>query len=289
MMRTSNKYVLYFVYTLFALGVFLYLRFPAALVEDLMLKQLKQIDPDIQLTTTAVALTPSVGIRLDAPALAYADIPVVHLDQFKIRPQLMTLFRKKKHFSLSGSMGTGRLTGRMESEFGAQRPQSMIVLNLDSTQIDYIDALNQWPAFLVDGLMDAIVKYDSSKAGGTADISAEISPLKITLESPLMGLETLEFRSIAAQMTVTQRMLQIRNCDASGDQLEGKLSGSIVFRQPMENSRLSLSLTVKPQPAFIADHRNDMIGGLLASENAQKRGVVFRISGTVANPRYVIR
>lgn len=125
--------------------------------------------------------------------------------------------------------------------------------------------------------------------GGTADINTEIRPARISLENPFMGVETLEFTSISAQMTLTPRMLQIRNCDATGGQLESKLTGSIVFRQPMSNSRLTLSLTVKPLPAFIADHKEDMIGGLLASENAQKRGVVFRISGTIGNPRYVIR
>ena len=87
----------------------------------------------------------------------------------------------------------------------------------------------------------------------------------------------------------TQRMLQIRNCEGIGDQIEGKLTGSILFRNPIEESRITLSLTIKPQPAFIEDHKNDMIGGLLSTANAQKRGVVFRISGTINNPRYVIR
>ena len=211
------------------------------------------------------------------------------MDFCKIKPQLLSLFRKNKQFSIEGMLGEGTLSGRIESLTDSSRPQSVVILNLERTPLEFIEFINQWPAFIVDGLLDAIIKYDSLKAGGTADISAKVNPARISLETPLMGIETLEFRSITAQMTMTPRMLQIRNCQASGDQLESKITGSIVFRQPMANSRLTLSLTLKPQPAFIADHKNDMIGGLLASENAQKRGVVFRISGTVANPRYVIR
>jgi hypothetical protein len=88
---------------------------------------------------------------------------------------------------------------------------------------------------------------------------------------------------------MTPKMLQIKNCEASGNQIDGRISGSIIFRQPIGSSRLTLSCTIKPQPTFIADHKSDVIGGLLASDAAQKRGIVFRISGTLDNPNYVIR
>jgi hypothetical protein len=67
------------------------------------------------------------------------------------------------------------------------------------------------------------------------------------------------------------------------------MTGSVIFRQPMGNSRLTLSCTVKPQPAFVAEHKNDLIGGLLASQTAQKRGMIFRVSGTLDNPKYTVR
>ena len=288
-MRPTSKYILYGLFTLLALLVFLYLRFPSELIKNLLLERLARTDPDIQLTMEAVALTPPIGIKLDVPALAYADYPLIRMDFCKIRPRLVTLFGTRKIFSIDGALGQGQLSGRMEYLTDSPRPQTSIILNLNRTQVDYIDFLNQWPAFIIDGQMDALVKYDSIKSGGTADVSTEIKQAKISLETPVMGIESLEFTRIAAQMTLTPRMLQIRNGEATGDLLESKISGSIVFRHPIENSRLNLSLTLKPQPAFIADHRNDVIGGFLASENAQKRGVVFRISGTVANPRYVIR
>ena len=288
-MRPTSKYLLYGVYALVALVVCLFLRFPSDLMQELLLERLEQANPDVQLTTRAVALTPIIGIKLDAPVLSYGDIPVIRMDFCKLKPRLLSMFRKKKQITIAGMLGKGQLSGRIESLVDTARPQAVVVLNLERTQLDYIEFLNQWPAFMVDGLMDAIIKYDSAKAGGIADINTTISPAKISLETPLLGIEALEFSRINAQMTLTSRMLQIRNCEATGDQVEGKMTGSIVFRQPMENSRLTLSLTLKPQPAFIADHKNDMIGGLLASENAQKRGVVFRISGTIANPRYVIR
>jgi hypothetical protein len=84
-------------------------------------------------------------------------------------------------------------------------------------------------------------------------------------------------------------MLQIRRCEATGNQLQGKLTGSIVFSKPFGNSRLTMSLTVKPLPGFVAQHKNDMIGGFFASDKAQKRGILLRLSGTLDHPSYRIR
>ena len=84
-------------------------------------------------------------------------------------------------------------------------------------------------------------------------------------------------------------MIQIKHCELSGPQVEGRITGSIVFRRPFQNSRLTLSCTIKPQPAFLADQKNSMIAGFLSSETARKRGIVLRIAGTVGKPSYVIR
>ena len=57
----------------------------------------------------------------------------------------------------------------------------------------------------------------------------------------------------------------------------------------MEKSRLSLSCTLKPHAAFLAEHKNDMIGGLIGGASAQQRGIIIRIGGTLDNPSYAVR
>jgi len=90
-------------------------------------------------------------------------------------------------------------------------------------------------------------------------------------------------------MNLSSRMLQIRRWEATGPQIDSRASGSIVLRQPLGASRVTLACTVKPQAGFLAEHKNDVLGGLLASANAQNRGMVFRISGTLDHPSYVMR
>lgn len=289
MMKSPSKVFLYCLYAVVALGFFLYVRFPSDIMKEILLNQVQQAQPETRLSIDEISPTIPPGIKLVPLAVSYADIPVMRMDELSITPRLFSLFGSTKRFGLKGSLGDGELKGEADTIQESNERQAQVTLNLSRVPLKFLEILNQYPSFKPDGEMDARINFDSSKGGGTADVSLEISSARIALNPPLMGIEALEFNQIKAQLSVSPRMVQIRSCDASGDQLDGKITGSIVFRNPVEESRMTLSLTLKPQPAFLADHKNDMIGGLLSSENAQLRGLVFRISGTLSNPNYVIR
>jgi type II secretion system protein N len=216
-------------------------------------------------------------------------MPALRLDSLRITPHLFSMLGQNKKFSFKGAMGDGKLKGTAEMTTASSGEQVQGDLRFTQMPFEFLEILSQYPNFKPDGKMNATVNFDSTKGGGLADINLEITPARIVLEPPLMDLKVLEFSLIKAQLAATPRMVQIRSCEATGDQIEGKLTGAVVLRQPFADSRLTLSLTAKPQPAFIADHKNDMIGGLLTSGNVQKRGLIFRISGTIDNPNYVIR
>jgi len=288
-MNRIKKIFLYGLYGIFALVVFLYFRFPSELMKDLLLVQVQKSQPLARLDTKKVSPTIPPGIKLEPLSVAYANTPILHMDDLKITPRLFSLFGHTKRFDFKGTMGTGELTGQVDTVRESNGEQAQISANLSRVPLEFLEVLYQYQGFRPEGQMDAKIIFDSNKGGGTSDVSLEISRAHIMLDPPLMGLEAIDFSLIKAQLTASPRLVQIRSCEASGDQLESKLTGSIVFREPLEESRISLSLTIKPQPAFMADHKNDMIGGLLTSGNAQKRGLIFRISGTLKNPNYVIR
>ena len=289
MMKPASKIFLYSLYAIAALLVFLYLRFPSDLMKEILVTQVQKVQPDVQLETDVISPTIPLGIKLKPLVVSYNEIPVLRLDQLVITPRLLSLFSSNKRYAFSGSLGTGELNGRADTISESNTEASQVNLNLSHIPMAFLEILNQFQKFKPEGQIDAGINFDSRKGGGTADVNLDIAPAHIALDPPLMGLEALEFDTIKAQLTVSPRMMQIRSCDATGEQFESKITGSIIFLQPLEESRMSLSLTVKPQPAFIAEHKNDMLGGLLASDSAQKRGLVFRISGTLKNPNYVIR
>lgn len=258
-------------------------------MKEILVSQVQKIEPQARLDTDRISPTIPPGIELEPLSVSYADTPVMRMDGLKITPQLVSLIGSNKRFAFKGTLGSGELNGLAVTSMAPDGDQVQISINLSRVPLEFLEILNQYQSFKPDGELDARINFDSLRAGGTAEVNMEISRARIAMDPPLMGLEAMEFSLIKAQLTVSPRMVQIRSCEASGDQIESKLTGSIVFRRPLEDSRLTLSLTIKPQPTFLADHKNDMIGGLLASGNAQKRGLIFRISGTLNNPNYVVR
>ncbi len=288
-MKPTNKIFLYGLYAIVALVASLYFRFPSELIKEIVLAQVHKARPEVQLDTDVISPTIPPGIKLEPLLVSYAKMPILRMDDLRITPDLFSLIGSNRHYAFKGNLGTGELNGKVDTDTASNAGQTQISLSLTRTPLAFLEIFNQIQSVRPDGEMDAKINFDSNKGGGTAEVNLEIMLVHIALDPPVMGLEALEFDRINAQLTVSPRAMQIRNCDASGDQLEGKLTGSVVFRNPMEESKITLSLTLKPQPAFIAEHKNDMIGGLLSSDNAQKRGLVFRISGTFKNPNYVIR
>jgi type II secretion system protein N len=288
-MNRSSKIILYILFGAFALAVFLYFRFPSELMKDILISEMKKIEPMAQLETDNVEPSVPPGIKLSPLTISYDDMPILHLDSLKITPHIFSMLRQTKRFSFSGNLKDGALEGTADITATSTGEQVLGDIAISRMPLEFLEVLNQYPSFKPDGMMNAKINFDSTKGGGSADIGLEITPARIALDPPLMDLDTLEFSLVKAQLTANQRMVQIRSCEAGGDQIESKLTGAIVLRQPLQESRLTLSLTLRPLPAFLADHKNDMIGGLLASGNAQKRGLIFRISGTLDKPRYVIR
>ena len=288
-MKPATKIFLYIVFGLTALVFFLYFRFPSEMVRHALDERLRQTQPKVRLEVERVNPTVPPGLKLELLSLSYADLPVIRLDFLKITPNLFYLLSDSGRYTYRADIGSGELKGRVVNDIENNRPQSKITMTLNRVPLQYIEILNHWKGYKADGELDANIAYDSSKGGGTADINLEISPARIAFDPPLMGISGLDISQLTGQLVATQRMLQIKNCNVTGNQIDGKITGSIVFREPIEESRISLSLTIKPQQEFLADHKDDMIGGLLSSPNAQKRGVVFRITGTINNPRYVIR
>ncbi len=289
-MNRTSKIFIYGIYSLVAMFFFLYYLFPSNLMRELLMEHVAQAQPDVHISIQQIHPIVPPGLKLEPFSVSYGQIPILHAEHLKVTPELFSLLSDSKKFAFKGSMGGGQLKGRAELYNKAKRPQAKIMLNLSSVPLDAIEILDQWPNYQPEGDLDAHINYDSLMgAGGTAVVDLEVGAARISIDPPLMGLEALEFSQITAVLNVTRRMLQIKRCEASGNQIQGKINGSIIFRQPMGNSRITLAVTIKPQPSFVADHKNDMIGGILASEKAQKRGVVFRFSGTLDNPRYVIR
>lgn len=273
--------------------VFLYLLFPSDLIKEIMVERLEQNQPNVAVQTDTIGLSIlPPGVRFEPFAVSYAGKPCVDSDIFKVRPHLLSLIKDTKVFSFNGPVGSGRLSGQAELTQTPKHGQRLVFRNADLADVplEAIAFFKQWKQYTPSGSIDGEISYNTLKSGrGRFDANFTVSPIRIVIDPPQVGLKSLEFTELVAEISANERQLTIKKCEAFGAQLEGKITGFIALRQPFGNSRPTLSLTIKPQQAFIDDHKNDIIGGLLSSSKAQKRGIVFQISGTLDNPSYVIR
>lgn len=289
-MKTTTKILFYSLYALIACGAFLYLLFPSDLLKEIITERLEHTQSNIEISVDHIRPTIPPGLQFRSLLVSYANQPLFRSDQVKLRFHLGSLFGGSKTVAFNGPLGSGNFSGRAETTEKRNRPQHIVNVHLSGVPLEAVDAFKQWPQYNPLGEIQGQIIYDSLKgATGTLEADVVISPARIVLDPPLMGLEVLEFSEIRAEISANQRQLIFKRFEVYGEQVEGKITGSIAFRQPMGSSRTNLSVTVKPQPAFISDHKNDMIGSLLLSSKAQKRGVAFQISGTLDNPSYVIR
>jgi type II secretion system protein N len=289
-MKRNAKIAFYGLYTLLAVLFFLYVRFPSETVQGLISARLAQIDPLIRVSSQTVRPTLSAGLKFETLSVTYADMPLFTAESFKVTPELFALLRGQNNYDFSAPLGGGTVNGRVEMVADAQKPQTKFNVNLSGVPMEAFEIFTQWPDYTPSGDLNAYLEYDHRRgADAAAKLNFEITPAKVVFTPPLMGLAQLDFTKVQAEMSLSSRMLQIRRWEATGPQIESRVSGSIVLRQPVGASRVTLACTVKPQAGFLAEHQNTMLGGLLASANAQNRGMIFRISGTLDHPNYVMR
>jgi type II secretion system protein N len=282
--------MLYSIYTLMVLLFFLYIRFPSDTVMDLISAHLAATDPSIRVESAKISPTLIAGLRFEDVELSYGETRIFTAKQIKVTPELFNLLRNRRNFGFEGTIGQGSLKGRLEYLPKAQKPQTKLVANAVGIPIENLDILKQWSSYKAIGNLNGSMEYDSQKSGdGNAKINFEIMPTKLVFTPPIMGLEQLDFTQMKAELNLSSHMMQIRRWDAIGPQLETRLSGTMVMRQPFGSSRLTVACILKPQEAFLSEHKNDLLGGLLSAENAQSRGLVLRVSGTLDNPRYTMR
>ena len=289
-MGKSGKFIIYAAYSLIAVLFFLFILFPSEKLKSYVDNRITALDPAINFDTKKIELAFPLGIKLTTASFAYAGIPAVSVDRIKIKPSLFSVFSDTKKLIIAGNVGPGIFKGAVELTIDEQRAQTKLTMNLINIPIDRIEIVNQWPQYSPSGEINGYVDYDSRRGGaGSVNANLEITTAAVAIAPPLMGIETVEFSNIQSELTITPQIMQIKRFEANGLQVDGKVSGSIRFRKPIEQSRIVLSGNIKPQPAFVAEHKNDLIGGLLASQTVQKRGMLFRVSGTLENPKFIPR
>ena len=289
-MRRSGKIALYPVFAVLVVLFFLYALFPSQLLRNFIVAQLSRKVPGLELNTAKVSPVLPLGLRLTPISISYQGMEILVSDHLTARLVVSSIFKSSRQIKFSTPVGGGRVDGNSDWHTTSENALNNLFVHVSDVPLEALAFLNCRDEYKPFGRLNAYIDFDRRRGGaGSTLIRANLYGSGLTFNPPLMGLTRVEFNQAQSEMNLTQRMLQIKQFEASGPQISGRLMGSVLLRQPLEQSRLTLSCMLKPEPTFFTEHKNDALGTLPGGDVARKRGFFIRISGTPANPNYLVR
>jgi len=288
-MGSIQKILLYIAFTIVMGVVFLYLLFPSDTLRAYIETQIQQNAPDVSVEIGQVSAAFPPGLNLVNILCEYQELPLVTASLATVRPALLKLLGSEKVANFKIETSEGRVDGRAIMRTGKQTVLALDA-HIDGVALQEIAGLRAIPDYIISGLLSGKLDYKATpgrSGSGSADLLA--TDAKLELINPMFGLESFSFASIEAQLNLSPRRLQLRRCNLKGNEVDGSISGSVMLRTPMGQSRLNLSGVLRPHADFMAKLQTTLPVALLGSKNLGQKGLPFRITGTIDQPGFSLR
>jgi len=287
-MNHPKSILLYAGVVLAALAVFLYLRFPSETIKELISTQVSQSASGVKMEIEELSPNLPSGVTMTNVDLTYQNQPLFTAEEAKIKARPSTLISDKKTVSYTLLTNGGRIKGH--AQFRSKNGQGIDVkARFNSIQLKNIPAIKAFSGYDVSGILDGSVDISGPDRNDSSQASFSVSECAIELIQPLFGLEKLNFQLIEVELDMLGPRVRIKKCDLNGEEVDGRISGSLMVRKPYGQTRLNLSGVLKPQPDFSAKLSKMIPVALLSGTNIQRKGIPFKITGTIDRPGYSLR
>ena len=212
-MKNTRKWLPYFLFILAVTAFFIYFLFPSDKIKSYITVHFNKTYPSINIAIDHVKPAFPPGLRLYNVNFYHTHDPLFRMEQIKITPGLLSLFRSKINFFFKGSAYTGILEGK--GEFTKNGPEVMIDGKLSGVRIKKISAIKDFIGRNISGVLDGNFTYRNQKESGN-NLKAEliISDGQLELLTPLFQLESLPFKKITADLAMKNMNLQIKKCNS---------------------------------------------------------------------------
>jgi type II secretion system protein N len=282
---------------IFCFVLFSYLVFPYQKLINVLISRLEARTPfQIQVNSARPYLFPGIslkGIQVSVRSekgktsegkKETVNIPVLNIDNLKVRFHLFSLLRGGIAFTLESKLASGQV----KIAYFRSR--------------DRYSVRGKWEGIMMEGIPYLKSKLDISLIGnfsGEADLKGTPANLqkgegaihfKIAAggirNATLMKLITLPdmtFDRFEGKLVLKEGKLVLDQVRLEGNDLQGEATGTILPRRPLGTSMLSINLKIKPSPAI-----DTQVGFLFNSIlfNKDSQGFYNRVlTGVLANPR----
>lgn len=290
-MISTKAIVAYLVFALAATAFFGYLLFPDAALNTYVEQRLAVMAPGLQVTadSTRPTLLPP-GVKMTAVGLSYDGQRLTQIATACIYPHLRSLLDANKKVRFTASLADGTLNGTAATSNDNPSGRLRFTVDLDQIRLERIDAFKKNERF-TDGSLARHIANDVSPNPSSGGVNGRLSVagLKIQLKEPFFSLNDLVMEKTDAEFTMSGGNIRLTALTFDGPMVEGRITGVIDIRQPMQDSRLNLSGNVKPRPDLIARLQESLPAVLENVRTLGTRGLNFRVRGTIDNPDLSMR
>ncbi|NNG01639.1 MAG: type II secretion system protein GspN [Desulfobacteraceae bacterium] len=289
-MNNQKTYVAYVAFFIAAMVFFIYYLFPSTTIADYMSNAASLQHPDLEVFVDHVSPAFPPGLKFDGLKIDYRQQPALTAQRARFSPVLRTLFSTSRKVNFDIVCADGSINGQADIIKEKDGVLIKSKAELSDIEIGKINAVNVYSPHLLSGILNGQVSVNTDL---TSDVQNEaeltISDFKITLETPIINVESFEFKSIVASLSLSQRRIRLRKCTLKGRDMDGEITGTLSIRVPFENSLLNFSGTIQPHPEFMAQLSSTLPVAMLSAQSIGQKGLPFRIRGTVNNPGFSLR
>ena len=280
----------------------LYWLFPSDAVRKYITAKINDANPDVKVAIAQIKPNFPPGLKLNQVNLSHKESPAISADWVKIMPKFLTLFGSYPTYAFKGNTCDGMVEGQAVMAKSDEKESGPAELRIDADlsaiQMADIPAIQDPAKYKLAGTLDGNVTYIRKKPDKTIHAKLTASNGHIEMSAPLfsnMGIlgsvfkkGKLPFKRIDADVEIIkQKNIQIKECNIEGNQLAGKISGTVVLNTPRDRSRLNLEGTIKPHPALL--EKLGAAASLLFKRKGAGDGIPFRIKGTFKQPSFSLK
>jgi len=285
-MKLTKSTILYTDYVVGTTLFFLYYLFPSEAVRDYVAYEISRGNPGIAVSIDHVSPVLPPGIKLNAVGIARGNNELFSLDSLVITPGLMSFFSSTKSARFTGRVNAGTVSGSAQADSRGDRGIEKVHGTLSGIPLQAIPLLQRLSDHKISGDLGGEFMIDGVWPERTMIGQLLLSNPRIDFEKPVIGLPSLQFAKVDADLAMNQGRLNVKKLSARGSQLDAELSGTIALRGTGRSNRLNINGSVTPHHGFVAAMKNSIAAGFLRQKKGGKTAISFTVGGTVAKPDF---
>ena len=279
-MSTKRTWLAYSLYGIALAIFFLYYLFPVEALKNYAIDRISRTFPQLSARIERARLILPLGLRFENVSLYRQNSPFLNVERVTVKPGLLSLIRGKKSIYYDIRTSGGRIDG----DAILNSDQITINTDLDKIRLEEIPALHQLMPNSLSGLMSGKLSFRSD-AENKQQASASLNVIDsiVQLAEPFLNIDSLTFNSVTADMEFQDRTFKLTRCVFRGEELNGDLSGTALFKPNLNQSTLNLSGKLLPNAAFLQSAGADTAAAFL--QGSGKNGFPIKIIGTLSSPK----